>query len=116
MSHPSKIEFLVRLKKSGYRVYLYYIATESYEINIGRISVRVKKGGHPVSTDKVKERFIKSLGLLYRAIKITDRAYIFDNSGIETKYIAEITEGKQIEMKVDTSPVWFENYVLSKSY
>jgi len=116
MSHPSKVQFLSRLKEHGYRTYLYYVATESYDINIGRIEARVKKGGHPVSTEKVKERYEKSLALLYQAIKVTDRAYIFDNSGTEPKYVAEITSGEKIEMKDNSSPSWFDKFVLSKSH
>ena len=57
MSHSSKIDFLSRLKERGYRTYLYYVATESEDINIGRISARVIKGGHPVSSEKVRERY-----------------------------------------------------------
>lgn len=33
MSHPSKIEFISRLNKNGYRSYLYFVATESCDIN-----------------------------------------------------------------------------------
>jgi predicted ABC-type ATPase len=116
MSHPSKIDFLNRLKKHGYRTYLYYVATESSDINIGRITTRIQKGGHSVDPDKVKERFIKSLSILYQAIKVSDRAYIFDNSGQEIKFLAEITSGSDIKMKVDISPDWFDKFVLSKSF
>jgi len=55
------------------------------------------------------------LALLYQAIKVTDRAYIFDNSGEDPIYIAEITSGQDVDMKVDTSPYWFDKYVLNKS-
>jgi predicted ABC-type ATPase len=116
MSHSSKIEFINRLKSNGYRTYLYYVATESSDINLGRITARVKKGGHPVDPDKVKKRYAKSLNLLYQAIKATDRAYIFDNSGRETKFIAEITSGNKVILKVDSYPYWFNEFVLNRSH
>jgi len=112
MSHPSKIELLKQLKENGYRTYLYFVATESEEINIGRVKTRVKKGGHAVSSDKIKERYSKSLALLYQAIKTTDRSYIFDNSGQTPLFVAEITNGKDVEIKEDSIPVWFDKYVL----
>lgn len=115
MSHPSKIEFISRLRANGYRAYLYFIATESYHINLGRITARVIKGGHPVDPEKVKKRYAESLNLLYHAIKATDRAYIFDNSGEETKFLAEITSGKDVIMKVGTPPNWFDEFVIQKA-
>ncbi len=114
MSHPSKIEFLKNAKKEGYRTYLYFVATKSYLINTERIKTRVKKGGHDVPSNKIKTRYFRSLDLLNSAIKLTRRAYIFDNSGAEMKWIAEVTDGKKIEIYSKTIPQWFEKYMLDK--
>ncbi len=59
MSHPDKIEFLRRTQEQDYRTYLYYVATESPEINISRVRHRVKMGGHPVPEDKIISRYHK---------------------------------------------------------
>lgn len=45
MSHPSKLQILEQALKSGYKNYLYFIATESPYVNIDRVSARVQKGG-----------------------------------------------------------------------
>ena len=37
-----------------------------------------------------------------------DRAYIFDNSGTERVWVAEVTDGLEIEMKTDEMPAWFK--------
>jgi predicted ABC-type ATPase len=71
-------------------------------------------GGHPVPEQKVIERYHRSLDLLSVAIKNSHRAYIFDNSGEEKTWIAEITEGSKIEIKSDTIPIWFQKNVLQK--
>jgi len=42
MSSPDKVNFLHRAKDAGFRVYLYYVATENPEINISRVAHRVK--------------------------------------------------------------------------
>jgi predicted ABC-type ATPase len=52
-----------------------------FEINIGRIRYRVSQGGHAVPEDKIVSRYYRSLELLIPAIKSTNRAFIFDNSG-----------------------------------
>ncbi len=56
-SHPSKLLFFQSLKKQGFKTYLYFVATSSPEINIGRIKSRVVKGGHAVPASKTKNRF-----------------------------------------------------------
>lgn len=114
MSSPDKIKTLERARLAGYRNYLYYVATDSPSINLTRIQQRVRSGGHNVPNDKVVERYHRSLSLLFEAIKLTDRAYIFDNSGGKAIWIAEITNGMIIDLKVDESPQWFVQAVLNK--
>ncbi len=55
MSHPDKIELLHKAQQSGFRTYLYYVATEDPEINISRVENRVSSGGHPVPREKIKK-------------------------------------------------------------
>jgi len=116
MSHQGKVELLEQARKLGYRTYLYFVATDDPEINISRVASRVRLGGHPVPPDKISERYRRSLGLLLEAIRHTDRAYIFDNSGEGTDHalLAEITNGDSLELKVDEVPVWFANAVSDK--
>lgn len=114
MSSPDKVEFLKQSKYRGYRNYLYFVATENPQINISRVEVRVKAGGHNVPNDKIESRYFRSLDLLLDAIKLTNRAYIFDNSGDKAVLIAEITDGKNIEIKSSRIPLWFRKNVLDK--
>jgi len=116
MSHPSKVEFLKEAKKKGYRTYLYYIATEDPEINISRVENRVIKGGHSVPKNKIKSRYLRSLDLLYDAIKASDRAYLFDNSsdGKIEVWVAEINDGTVLTLKTKTPPLWLVKAVLNK--
>lgn len=111
MSHISKVNFLRKAKEKGYRCYLYYICTDDYSINLNRINNRVKKGGHNVDENKTRERFFRSLNLLYKAIQTSDRTFLFDNSK-ENVPIAEIANGKDLTLKVDKLPAWFTSYVL----
>jgi predicted ABC-type ATPase len=83
MSGPDKIDLLCKTRRSGYRTYLYFVATEDPTINIARVALRVQLGGHDVPDKKVIERYERSLAKLLAAIRCTDRAYIFDNTGEE---------------------------------
>lgn len=118
MSHPSKVEWLVQAQAAGYRTYLYFVATGDPDINVSRVQNRVRLGGHPVPEDRIRTRYHRSLDLLMNAIRHTNRAYIFDNSGDNQEqkhtWLAEITEGKQLELKTDSIPAWFKQAVLDK--
>ena len=119
MSHPSKVALLARAQMAGYRTYLYFIATDDPAINISRVRNRVKLGGHAVPEDRIVQRYHRSLGLLTEAIRHTHRAYIFDNSGDNADrshtWLAEVTDGRTLELKTDLIPAWFKGAVLDQN-
>lgn len=114
MSHPGKIEFIKKAKEQGYKVYLYFIATESVEINIGRVAQRVLKKGHDVEEGRIRSRFDNTLGLLSRTIPLTYRTFLFDNSYEDDplRLVAEIFKGKELTIHTDNIPSWVFRYVL----
>lgn len=114
MSSPDKVEFLAKAQAAGCRTYLYYVATDDPIINQSRVQIRVKEGGHSVPPDKIISRYHGSLKLLPAAIRASHRAYIFDNSGKdgEHTWLAEITDGKRLELKSSIIPAWFKRTVL----
>lgn len=118
MSHPSKVELLRQAQAAGYRTYLYYVATDDPAINISRVRNRVKLGGHAVPEDRIVSRYHRSLALLWDAIQLTNRAYVFDNSGASAApqhtWLAEVTDGDQLVLKTDRIPAWFKRAVLDK--
>ena len=114
MSSDDKIALLAKAQSMGFRTYLYYVSTDDPQINIARIASRVHFGGHNVPQDKIVSRYYRSLSLLFEAIKHTNRAYLFDNSGRSKRFIASINNGYELDIKVDTVPEWFEKYVMEK--
>jgi len=80
--------------------------------------LRVLHHGHPVPEKDIRNRYTKSLNLLYDVIKLSDRAYLFDNSGKESLYVAEITDGENVELHCNPEkvPNWFINYVKKQSH
>jgi predicted ABC-type ATPase len=65
---------------------------------------------------KIVSRYTRSLDLLLEAVRHTNRAYVFDNSrdGSYHLWVAEITEGTDLEMKCDPMPAWFQRAVWDK--
>lgn len=116
LSHVSKIDTFQRSAETGYRNYLYYISTESPEINVQRVSERVSKGGHPVDPDKIRGRYYRSMELLHWMIPYCHRCFIYDNS-LETghRLIAEIEDNSRVIIHTnDSIPLWVDTYVFDK--
>ena len=106
-SHPSKIEALRQAKESGFRTYLYFVANSDAAINIARIANRVRNGGHDVPVEKVVARAKRCLENVKKALPYCSRAYFFDNSGIEMRFLAEYSEDSGFVHVDDELPKWF---------
>ena len=114
MSFPAKVEFLKRVKSLGFKTYLYFICTRDPSINISRVELRVKKGGHDVQVDKIEKRYYNSLSLLSSAFTAADRAFIIDSSEEDERMIFVEKNGDSIEIFSDEVPQWIQEYLLNK--
>jgi predicted ABC-type ATPase len=115
MSYAGKIELLKKAKSLSFRTYLYYLCPDNPEICVDRVALRVKQGGHDVPTEKIVDRYYRSLDNLLPAIRATDRAFIFNNASAGgAAWVAEVTNGSEIETKTQDIPAWFVKYVLDK--
>ena len=72
---------VVEAKALNFEVRLTYVILNSPTLNIERVKLRVAKGGHDVATDKIVERYARSLQQLTWFLEQADQALIFDNSG-----------------------------------
>jgi predicted ABC-type ATPase len=116
MSHISKIEELKLAKSLGYKVYQYFVCTDSPLINISRVEDRKIKGGHDVSKNKIESRYYKTLENLLPSIKHCYRVYFFDTSSKnKLELFAELYQDK-LEIHSDNIPNWFYHYVLNPIY
>lgn len=114
LSHPSKLDELIRAKKRGYRIYLYFVATDAIEISIGRVKERVASGGHDVPEKKIRKRYAGSLENVMPLLRLAYRAYIFDNSGREARLIAEKTLAGNLVLHEECIPSWCDEHVIAK--
>lgn len=79
-SSDEKLEFLCKAKAAGYFVRYFYVCTHSPFINVQRVAARFVGGGHEVPLSKIINRYYRSLTLASEAIRLSDRAYLYDNS------------------------------------
>jgi predicted ABC-type ATPase len=66
---------------------------QSPDLNVQRVRLRVSKGGHDVSEEKIRARWDKSLAQLSWFLERADQAAIFDNSGAVPRLIGRKEEG-----------------------
>ena len=116
MSSPDKIDFMRKAQELGYRTYLYFVATDDPEINISRVQLRVSQGGHDVPENLIRSRYERSIGLLDEACSAANRAFIFDNSGDEHEWIAEVCDGAELIVKTESLPAWFTSTSLWQAF
>lgn len=80
-SHIGKVEFLARARSLGYEVRLYFVSTENSRINVARVGLRVRKGGHDVPVEKIIARYRRAMEHIVLAFEHADQIVLFDNSG-----------------------------------
>jgi predicted ABC-type ATPase len=80
---------VLEARRVGFEIRLIYVMLRSPDLNVARVRLRVRRGGHDVAEDKVVARYHRSLGQLPWFIDAADRAYLFDNSGSEPRLVAE---------------------------
>lgn len=74
------LRYLDLAKRAGFKTILVYVALESAELSAERVKSRVSKGGHNIPIQDIKRRYPKSFQNLKAHIRLTDLAYIIDNS------------------------------------
>jgi predicted ABC-type ATPase len=129
MSHPSKVDILVRAKEAGFFVQLIFVGTDDPRTNVERVALRVAQGGHDVPEDRIVARWHRTMALLHEAISAVDEAFVFDNSATgdisagprlvfcSLTHESELTSGQRIVLNVPIQglvaiPDWIRRYVL----
>jgi predicted ABC-type ATPase len=114
MSHPSKVEFMRKAKGAGYFVQLIFVGIEDPAINVARVKQRVSLGGHDVPTERIVDRWQRTMAALPDAIRASNRALLFDNTATIAKpgdsaiprAVAECANGKLVRLEAPSPPQW----------
>lgn len=87
------LETMQAAKNAGFRIDLVYIGLDSSERCILRVQERVLQGGHDVADGDIRRRYVRGLVNLLQAIRIADRAVVYDNSENEHRKMIEAEDG-----------------------
>ena len=113
-SHPAKIDILKRAQATGFKTYMYFVATENPVINVNRIKERVALGGHDVPEEKTRSRYLRCMEQVRYALPYLNRAYFFDNSTEQSIYLAEYESEAGFTLHSELLPSWFRRFVLGE--
>ena len=92
-SHPSKLELIDTARAAGYTVVL-HVRAHPRGPGGGRRCLPGQAGGHPVTENKIRQRYHRLWALVAEAITRCDQATVYDNSAIKgPRIVAQISEG-----------------------
>lgn len=110
LSGNSAIMFMRHAKQVGYKIDLAYVGLDSADLSAERVEQRVALGGHDVPSDAISRRYPASMSNLETAIRLSDRAFIFDNSGEEGRLLL-IIEDQMARWIEKDFPGWLEKSI-----
>jgi predicted ABC-type ATPase len=82
-----------KAKSLGFEVQLIYVMLASVELNVERVALRVRRGGHAVPEEKIRSRHERSLAQLPWFFNRSDLALIYDNSGASPRLVGQKKDG-----------------------
>ncbi len=80
LSTERNLNLLKKAKENGFFIRCIYVLTAKPDINIVRVKIREKSGGHGVPEDKIIKRYDKALKLIPELVKVCDILHIYDNT------------------------------------
>jgi predicted ABC-type ATPase len=104
----AKVDFLANAVRAGFEVRLIFIGIADATLSQSRVAGRVAAGGHDVPTDKIIQRYPRTLENLKRAIQTLPDVWIYDNSSYTTPYqlLAVTSDGTCTQRSNNTLPDW----------
>jgi predicted ABC-type ATPase len=102
-----KLKFLQDAARQGYRVVLCFIGISGPAVSEERVAMRVTQGGHDVPTEKLQQRFPRTLANLRAALRELPHVLIYDNDDLSQPFrkVAESENGRMI-FRADPLPQW----------
>ena len=107
-SHPSKLELIAKAKTQGFFVMLLVVALDNPQRLLARVAQRVAEGGHPVSADRILNRYPRTLANLAPAVRLADAAVLYDSHDTTpgTHTAVALCKGSWTQELVQPLPGW----------
>ncbi|MFD0672248.1 zeta toxin family protein [Cohnella sp. GCM10027633] len=94
-------------KMNGFEVTMFYVGLGDYHLNIERVAVRVKNGGHHIPSEDIKRRHDTTIQNLLAQLHLIDHLIVIDNSQSEGRIILGADHGA-VTYRSDSIPSWIE--------
>jgi predicted ABC-type ATPase len=103
-------ELLESARDAGYATKVVFISTEDPNLNVGRILIRMSRGGQSVPLSTIPESYAQSLKSLPEARKHADDVLVYDNTpdGKGHRLVARFIAGELVKV-THSSPEWLKD-------
>jgi predicted ABC-type ATPase len=103
-------ELLESAREAGFTTKVVFISTEDPNLNVGRILVRMSRGGQSVPLSAIPESYDEAMKSLPDARKHADDLLVYDNTpnGRGHRLVSRFIAGELVKT-THTSPEWLKN-------
>lgn len=108
LSSQRDYDWLIQMVNAGYDCFLYFLHTQSVEINLYRVEKRVLEGGHFVDPTIIRHRYQMVLTHLRSKLEIFKSALLIDMTEDLPKLVARLSYGL-LDFKSPNPPEWVDN-------
>jgi predicted ABC-type ATPase len=107
-SHESKLTLIAEAQTQGFLVMLLVVALDDPAQLLARVAQRVSEGGHPVPTQRILERYPRTLANLTKAVRLADAAVLYDSSEsvVDAQRAVALCKGAWTQELVAPLPGW----------
>jgi predicted ABC-type ATPase len=105
-------ELLESARNAGYATKVVFVSTEDPNLNIGRILIRMSRGGQSVPLSTIPESYQESTKSLLEARKHADDVLVYDNTpdGKGPRLVARFIAGELVKV-THSSPEWLKDII-----
>ena len=113
---------LEKAAKAGIEVRIWYVGLTNAELHTARVHARVKRGGHDIPEERIRQRYARSILNLIQLMPRLTELRVYDNSGEadphtgatpEPGLIVHLNRGKLLNVcELTSTPEWAKPIVL----
>lgn len=102
-------DLLESARQAGYATKVIFISTEDPNLNVGRIVVRMSRGGQSVPLETIPDSYNEAMKNLSNARRHADDLLVYDNTpnGRGHRLVARFIAGELVKT-TNTSPEWIK--------
>ena len=114
---------LEKAVQGGMEVRIWYVGLLNVELHIARVRARVKRGGHDIPEERIRQRYVRSVFNLIQLMPKLTELRVYDNSveadphtgaTPEPKLIVHLNRGKLLNVcELASTPEWAKPIVLT---